>query len=1054
MDCSSMTEAGQSLTDPSRLMRKGGTRYPTRFISQQIIHVDPVFNKSNPVNHTKRVLRFGTWNVLSLVSSSTQLHQLSQNIDQYRLDLLGITETHMPGSGTTLLDNGSLLIHSGRLDGIKRQGVGLSLSKRIRNSLISFTPTSERVLTARLHSKHLNISVVVAYAPTDGADESEKDKFYRTLTDTFDELPRHDLKLLLGDFNVKVSSDRYGSEAVIGGESLHSSSNDNGTRLVDFCATNQLVIGGTIFQHKDIHKGTWRSPNGLTVNQIDHICIGKRFRQSLLDVKVCRGADIGSDHYLVLGLLKIRLQSVAKVNAKRNDVPAIERLRDGTKVIEYNIALHNRFASLDSEVDLEGMWKAFSQTVSDVSLEVLGKRPRKAKEQHLSQKTKNLLIQRGEFKRRDPNSDANRSEYSRLNKLVKKSSKLDDNNWAVRVATDLEEAASKGQQREVWAKIRKISGKNKKAQASSVRDKDGRMITDPQQQRDRWKEHFTELLNPPLSSVNLSDLDNIPPQPSFDTLSCSDGPPTRDEISYSLKKLKNHKSPGVDGITNEQLKYGESALVTQLECIFKKVWEEEAVPEDWLKGVIIVIGKKGDTSLCSNNRGITLRTTASKLFQMILLKRLQAGLECLLRENQCGFRRNRSCIDQIYSLRTIIHNCLEFNIPLFINFVDFKAAFDCIRRDFIWRSMRHYGLPEKYVRIFQSFFRGTRSAVRINGELTDWFDVNSGTGQGDIQGPPVFNFCLNFATFLAETNKTISKGAVLQKGNMKVEEKVILDTDYADDMAILDNSGEGLQESTDLLAHYSSYAGLKINAKKTQCMAVSKCASQRPFIRGDCIELSVGGEPVEQVSNFVYLGATISGDGTIDRDLDVRIQKANGAFHQLWKIWNSRTIRTPTKIRIYKAAVLTILLYGAEVWNTTKKQMKRFEVFHQTSLRRILRIKWFYHVSNEEVLRRAGIKPVETFISAARLRWYGHVVRMPDYRIPKFLLNWKPNYGKRSRGRPRKDWKSCVLEDAATFTGVKDINNSKTEALAANRVQWRNMLRHQRDVCDAGHSND
>ena len=155
-----------------------------------------------------------------------------------------------------------ILIHSGRADGIKRQGVGLSLSKRIRNSLISFTPTSERVLTARLHSKHLNISVVVAYAPTDGADDGEKDKFYRTLTDTFDELPRHDLKLLLGDFNAKVSSDRYGSEAVIGGESLHSSSNDNGTRLVDFCATNQLVIGGTIFQHKDIHKGTWRSPTG------------------------------------------------------------------------------------------------------------------------------------------------------------------------------------------------------------------------------------------------------------------------------------------------------------------------------------------------------------------------------------------------------------------------------------------------------------------------------------------------------------------------------------------------------------------------------------------------------------------------------------------------------------------------------------------------------------------------------------------------------------------------------------------------------------------------
>ena len=90
-------------------------------------------------------------------------------------------------------------------------------------------------------------------------------------------------------------------------------------------------------------------------------------------------------------------------------------------------------------------------------------------------------------------------------------------------------------------------------------------------------------------------------------------------------------------------------------------------------------------------------------------------------------------------------------------------------------------------------------------------------------------------------------------------------------------------------------------------------------------------------------GATFSEDGTIDRDLDVRIvQRANGTFHQLWKIWNSRTIKTLAEIRIYKAAVVTILLYGAEVWDTTKKQIKRFEVFHQTSLKRILRIKFYW----------------------------------------------------------------------------------------------------------------
>ena len=631
-----MKATGQSSRDPCGRMGNGSARYCNRFISSNITHLDPALSKKNPSNHVKGGLTFGTWNVLSLTSSSSQLFQLSQCISDYRLDLLGITETHIPGTGSELLDNGSLLIHSGRVDGIRRQGVGLSLSKRIKNSLISYMPISERVLTARLHSKHLNISVVVVYAPTEAASDNDKDEFYQQLSSVFDELPRHDLKLLLGDLNAQVTSDCSFLSGVIGGHSLHSSSNDNGTRLLDFCVAHQLTIGGTLFQHRDIHKGTWRSPNGRTVNQIDHICISKRFGGSLLDVKVCRGADIGSDHYLVRGRLRIKLLSIKKNQERKLAIPAIERLRDRSLVSEYNVALRNRFDCLEPEVDLESMWDDFKQGVSQVSMEVLGQRPRRRKDRHLSQKTKDLLVERGEFKRRDPNSDANRSEYSRLNKLVKKSSKSDDNNWALRMADDLEEAARKGQQREVWQKIYVISGKKKK-QSAAVRDRSGQLIADPHAQKERWKEHFSELLNPPPREADISDLEDVTPQPSFEYLTNTDEAPTRSEVVDALKKLKNYKSPGVDGITNEQLKYGEVGLVDKLVCLFKKVWVEERIPEDWSKGVIVVIGKKGDTSHCSNNRGITLRSTTSKLLQIILLQRLSNGLEQLLRENQCGF---------------------------------------------------------------------------------------------------------------------------------------------------------------------------------------------------------------------------------------------------------------------------------------------------------------------------------------------------------------------------------------------------------------------------------
>ena len=109
-----------------------------------------------------------------------------------------------------------------------------------------------------------------------------------------------------------------------------------------------------------------------------------------------------------------------------------------------------------------------------------------------------------------------------------------------------------------------------------------------------------------------------------------------------------------------------------------------------------------------------------------------------------------------------------------------------------------------------------------------------------------------------ELNKVISKGALLQLPAPVVEEKHLLDTDYADDMAMLDNSKEGLQETIDLLCKYNAYAGLKVNAGKAQSLAVSKRASQRPYSKDDTVDINVEGLPIQQVSSFTYLGAIIS----------------------------------------------------------------------------------------------------------------------------------------------------------------------------------------------------
>ena len=130
--------------------------------------------------------------------------------------------------------------------------------------------------------------------------------FYEKLVGVYDGAPKRDIKILLGDFNAKLGREVY-YRRTIGKHSLHETSNDNGTRLIDFAASRNIVASSTYFERKDIHKATWVSPDGRTKNQIDHVLIDGRHSSNIMDVKSCRGPNIDSDHYLVRVVIRDRI---------------------------------------------------------------------------------------------------------------------------------------------------------------------------------------------------------------------------------------------------------------------------------------------------------------------------------------------------------------------------------------------------------------------------------------------------------------------------------------------------------------------------------------------------------------------------------------------------------------------------------------------------------------------------------------------------------------------------------------------------------------------------
>ena len=118
--------------------------------------------------------------------------------------------------------------------------------------------------------------------------------------------------------------------------------NESGERLCEFCEINGLVITGTIFPHKEIHKATWTSPNGRIMNQTDHTMIAKEYRSSVMDTVVIRGTDVGSDHYLVETSLKLKLKRNPREMKGRTRLDT-QKLANEEMLVKYNIEVRNRF---------------------------------------------------------------------------------------------------------------------------------------------------------------------------------------------------------------------------------------------------------------------------------------------------------------------------------------------------------------------------------------------------------------------------------------------------------------------------------------------------------------------------------------------------------------------------------------------------------------------------------------------------------------------------------------------------------------------------------------
>jgi hypothetical protein len=172
------------------------------------------------------------------------------------------------------------------------------------------------------------------------------------------------------------------------------------------------------------------------------------------------------------------------------------------------------------------------------------------------------------------------------------------------------------------------------------------------------------------------------------------------------------------------------------------IWNKEELPHQWKESTVVPTHKKGDKTDCSNYRGISLLSTSYKILSNILLARLTPYADEIMGDHQCGFRRNRLMIDQIFYIRQILEKKWEYNGTVHQLFIYFKKAYDSVRREALYSILIEFGKPRKLVGLIKMCLNETYSTVRTGKLQSDKFPIQNGLKQGDALPPLLFKFAL------------------------------------------------------------------------------------------------------------------------------------------------------------------------------------------------------------------------------------------------------------------------------------------------------------------------
>ena len=274
---------------------------------------------------------------------------------------------------------------------------------------------------------------------------------------------------------------------------------------------------------------------------------------------------------------------------------------------------------------------------------------------------------------------------------------------------------------------------------------------------------------------------------------------------------------GGDRIPAELFQILKDDAVKLLHSICQQIWKAQQWPQDWERPFFIPIPKKGNAKEFSNYNTIALVSHASKVMLKILQARLQQYVNRELSDVQAGFRKGRGTRDQIANIGWIIKKAREFQKNIYVCFIDYAIASDCVDHNKLWKILKEMGIPEDLTCLLRNLYAGQEATVRTGHGTTDWLQIRKGVREGCILSPCLFNL---YAEYIMS-----NAGLEEAQAGIKISRRNINNLRYADDTTLMAESEEKLKTLLMRVKEESEKIGLKLNIQKMKIMASSPITS-------------------------------------------------------------------------------------------------------------------------------------------------------------------------------------------------------------------------------------